>query len=97
MGNRPANSSRTRWSTCSNNLPSDCSMGKSTNIRTIEKAKARAVVLNFRARPWKISAIDDWLAPLAMSAAPPNIIVMPITVPRKPVMGIAQTMTRNRP
>ena len=38
---------------------------------------------NFKARPWKISSIDDWSPPLAISAAPPSIIVMPITVPEE--------------
>ncbi len=55
------------------------------------------MVSNFKPRPSKILNIADWSALLAISAAPVSIIVMPITVPKKPRIGIAQTITRNRP
>jgi len=62
----------------------------------IEYVNAKAVVSNFRAKPSKILNIAPWSGPLAIAAAPVSIIVMPITVPKKPRIGIAQTITRNR-
>ena len=93
-GNRPANSSSTRRSTRSNSEFSARSTKKWTNINTIDSARARAVVSNFRPKPFSTLTID---LSGASRSTPFRAIVMPITVPKKPRIGIAHTITRNRP
>ena len=93
-GKRPARSSSTRRSTRSSSELSARSTKKWTNISTIDSVRARAVVSNFRPKPVSTLTID---LSGASRSTPFRATVMPITVPRKPRIGIAQTITRNRP
>ena len=92
-GKRPSRSSSTRRSTSSNNMSCPRSTKKWTNINTIDIAKASVVVSNFNPKASRTCHIDCSMAFLSM---PFSAMVMPMTVPRKPVMGTAQTITRKR-
>ncbi len=63
------------------------------NINTIDRPKANAVVSNATPRPFVTSGSE---ASNACGESCAMAIVMPITVPRNPSIGMAQMMIRTR-